>query len=163
MYNAFESEKPAPLNNLFDQVFNLGRVGYVAAELDGEVYMQAHPKLETATTPESNFFEETLVNPSVLNLLRRRGEIDCGGVRYFAVGYGDFVQLILPYGSGHLSIGVDSNRDVPALAGQISNLIEGERGLRQSGECGQNGHSARKSCCTRTELEIRRRPPNIFD
>ncbi|MEM6554676.1 MAG: hypothetical protein AAF642_02310 [Pseudomonadota bacterium] len=130
MYNAFESEKPAPLSALFDQVFGLGRVGYVAAELDGEVYMQAHPKLETATTPESNFFEETLVNPSVLNLLRRRGEIDCGGVQYFAVGYGDFVQLTLPYGSGHLSIGVESDRDVPALAGKISNLIEGERGLR---------------------------------
>jgi len=123
IHNAFEKDRPSALSDLFNRVFDLGRVGYVAAEVDGEVYMQAHPKLETKTTPESNFFEETLVNPSVLNLLQRRGDIDCGGVRYFAVGYGDFVQLILPYGVGHLSIGVESNRDVPDLAGRIESLI----------------------------------------
>ena len=57
VYNVFEKEKPASLSALFEKVFDLGRVGYVAAEISGEVYMQAHPKLETTTTPESNFFE----------------------------------------------------------------------------------------------------------
>ena len=81
MYNAFDNSKPLLVARIFEQVFMLKHIGYVAAEIHGAVYMQAHPDLQTDTTPISNFFEETIVNPTVLNLLRRRGDIDCGGVR----------------------------------------------------------------------------------
>ena len=41
-------------------------------------------------------YEELLVNPTLLELTRQRGNIDCGGLEYLVIRYGNFFQLVLP-------------------------------------------------------------------
>ena len=53
---------------------------------------------------DSDLYEEFLVNPTLLTLATRRGNIDCGGLRYLIVGYGHFHQLVIPSPAGHLSV-----------------------------------------------------------
>ena len=65
--------------------------------------------------------EELLVNPTLLTLARRRGELECGGVRHVIVGYGNFDQVVIPTGSGHVSVCVE--RDADAVARQVAGLI----------------------------------------
>ena len=47
-----------------------------------------------ASSSGSDRYEELLANPAVLTLLSQRGEIDCGGLRYVLVRYGNFFQLV---------------------------------------------------------------------
>lgn len=101
---------------LVSDLFALGGVGYVALGSGQEVLMRAAPGLETDTTPESNFFEELLVNPTLLALASQRGGLDCGGLDYIAVGYGGFTQLILRMKDGHVSLGVSRHAKVREIA-----------------------------------------------
>jgi hypothetical protein len=51
--------------------------------------------------------EELIVNPIVLEIARRRGNIDMNGIRYVVTRYGTQYQLLMPYKEGHISIGVE--------------------------------------------------------
>ena len=103
-------------------------VGYVAIGVGHSVYMQLAPGLETETSQESNFFEELLVNPSVLELVSRRGQLDCGGMEYVAIGYGHFIQLLIPLPSGHASIGISKDAPVQPLAKQATAILKNSHG-----------------------------------
>lgn len=59
---------------------------------------------------------------AVFTLLRQRGEIDCGGLRYAVIRYGNFFEFVLPLKEGHLSVGIDGTADAVALATAISRL-----------------------------------------
>ena len=48
-----------------------------------------------ASGAASDFFEELLINPTLLTIARQRGNLDCGGLRHVMVGYGNFNQVIL--------------------------------------------------------------------
>lgn len=86
--------------------------------------MRCAPDVVTQTTSESNFYEELLVNPVLLGLAAQRGHLDCGGLRYMAIGYGDFVQLILPMLRGHLSAAVSRSANVNEIARRIHAILE---------------------------------------
>jgi hypothetical protein len=47
----------------------------------------------------------------LLTLTTNRGDIDCGGLRYLVVGYGDFQQLVVPTTDGHNSVAVEHGTD----------------------------------------------------
>ena len=47
------------------------------------------------------------MNPTLLELARRRGEIDCGGLDYLVVAYGNFFQLVVPIDGGHASVAIE--------------------------------------------------------
>ena len=69
------------MNGLIDALFDLTQaVRYVAIYRHGELSLRQRPELSLASAPESDRYEELLVNPTILTLSRQRGEIDCGGV-----------------------------------------------------------------------------------
>jgi hypothetical protein len=43
---------------------------------------------------ESGKYEELIVNPTVLTLVRQRGNIDGGGVEFLLIRYGSFWQTV---------------------------------------------------------------------
>jgi hypothetical protein len=123
-------EQPAsPLaEQLVSDLFNLGSIGYVALGCGQEVLLRQAPGLRTDTSAETNFYEELLVNPTLLGLARQRSELDCGGLRYIAVGYGSFVQLIMRVRDGHVSLGVARTANVHDIAARAQEVL-GKHGL----------------------------------
>jgi len=109
---------------LVDAFFALGHVGYVALGRGQEVLMRSHPDIVTETTPESNFYEELLVNPTLLTLAGQRGGLDCGGLGYIAVGYGGFIEMIMRMKNGHVSLGVSPKTQVGEFAKRMQAVLE---------------------------------------
>jgi hypothetical protein len=86
-------------------------IRYVAFASGQETTLRERAGLADASSGESDRYEELIVNPAILTLARQRGDIDCGGLRFVIVGYGNFHQLVIPLASGHVSIAfeLDSN------------------------------------------------------
>jgi hypothetical protein len=86
-------------------------VRYVAFATGQEVNVRRREDIDSASAEESDRYEELLVNPTLLLLARQRGEIDCGGLRFLIVGYGNFHQLVVPLETGHVSIAFEPEAD----------------------------------------------------
>lgn len=78
---------------------------------DGAPVFRQRQGVDTGATAESDEYEERIVNPALLELARRRGDIDCGGLRYLVVRYGNFFQLVMPLAPGHLSVCFEESAD----------------------------------------------------
>lgn len=67
-----------------------------------------------------------LVNPTLLTLVRQRGNIDCGGLKYVLIRYGSFFEFVAPLDQGHVSVGLEQSADplplVPRIADAVSRL-----------------------------------------
>jgi hypothetical protein len=120
-YSQPASDKAA---RLISAIFDLGGIGYVALCSGQEVLLRTAPGLVSTTTEETNFYEELLVNPTLLKLASQRANLDCEGLRYIAIGYGKFVQLIMSMRDGHVSIGVSRRANVGELAARAQLLLE---------------------------------------
>jgi hypothetical protein len=103
-------------------------IRYVAIARGQEVEMREREDLRDASSSESDRFEELLVNPTLLTLARQRGEIDCGGLHFLVVGYGNFHQLVLPFGSGHVSIAFEPEADPLAWVREVAAVCEAYAG-----------------------------------
>ena len=77
-----------------------------------------------AQSRTSDFFEELLVNPTLLTIARQRGNLDCSGLRHVIVGYVNFNQVILETHEGHLSLCVELDRDPAQVAAQLADMLE---------------------------------------
>ena len=101
-------------------------VRYVAIYHGGERSSAARPDLASASSSESDKYEELLVNPTLLNLARQRGNIDCGGLRYLLIRYGSFFVVVLPLDQGHVTVGIEPSVDplpfVPRIADAVTSL-----------------------------------------
>lgn len=98
-------------------------VRYVAVRRGTGLTMRERGGLSSASSAESDRYEELLVNPTLLALAQARGEIDCGGLRFLVVGYGNFHQLVVPLDDGHVSIAVERTADpVPLVPGVLEVL-----------------------------------------
>jgi hypothetical protein len=112
---------------LTQAIFELGPfVRYVAFGEGQQVFTREREDLQAASAAESDRFEELLVNPTLVTLARQRGEIDCGGLRFIVVGYGNFNQLVMPTRAGHASIALEKDADALAVAGRVAALLERE-------------------------------------
>ena len=98
-------------------------IRYVAFYQAGELFSEQANGLSRASASETDRFEELLVNPSLLTLAKQRGDLDCGGLRYLIVGYGNFYQLVRPYKAGHVSVCIDLGGDPIALEPLIASLL----------------------------------------
>jgi hypothetical protein len=133
MAQARYSREAAPeIECLVADLFALGGVGYVAIGRGQDVLMRRHPKLVTGTTEESNFYEELILNPSLLKLAGQRGDLDCGGLRFIAIGYGEFIEMIMRMKDGHISLGVSSKTQVDEFAAKMQGVLE-DHGLEHRG------------------------------
>lgn len=113
---------------LIDRVMALGAaVRYAALAHGADIVTRLRPDLKagdgTTSSSETDRYEELLVNPAILLLTTRRGEIDCGGLDHLIVGYGNFHQLILPVADGHLSVAIEHNADPRAFIAPLHRLI----------------------------------------
>jgi hypothetical protein len=111
-----------------DALFELTpAVRYVAFYQDGELFMHKRPGIGKATASESDHYEELLVNPAILTLADKRGNIDCGGLEYVVVRYGNFYQFIVPTGGGHVSIAFGLEANPVAWADWVLDLLRNYR------------------------------------
>lgn len=94
-------------------------IRYVALSRDGALVAVQAEGLVNASASDSDRYEEWIVNPTLLTLVKQRGEIDCGGAAFVLVRYGHFFQLVKPVPGGHLSVAVEPTADpltlVPAI------------------------------------------------
>jgi hypothetical protein len=95
--------------DLFDEIFSLSpHVRYVAlVHGKQEPTLRERPGLVGASSADSDRYEELLVNPTVITLIERRGRIDCGGLEYVIIRYGNFFQILHGLPDGHLSVAVE--------------------------------------------------------
>ena len=108
---------------LVADLFAIGEIGYIAMTSGQEVLLRLVPGVVTTTTAESNFYEELLVNPTLLALAGQRAGLDCGGLDHVAVGYGDFTQLLVRMRGGHASLGISRDSDARAVASRVHEVL----------------------------------------
>ena len=109
---------------LRDAVFAIGpEIRYVAFGDGQRVETAQRDGIADASDMSSDFFEELLVNPTLLTLARQRGELDCGGLRHLIVGYGNFNQVVIPTPKGHISVCVEPHADAEAVAQRVTELL----------------------------------------
>lgn len=105
-------------------VFNLSeKIRYVAVYRGGNLELKQRANLSGASSAESDRYEELLVNPTVLKLVSQRGNIDCGGLDYVLIRYGNFFQFVLPQSWGHVSVGIEASADPLQLGQRITALV----------------------------------------
>ena len=116
---------------LRDAIFALGPgIRYVAFGKGQSIDISQREELVRASGAGSDFFEELLVNPTLLKLARQRGDFDCGGLRYLIVGYGNFHQVVVEMQEGHVSVCVELDSDPVAIAEQVAGLLTNARQSR---------------------------------
>ena len=109
---------------LIDRLFQLSpQVRYVAVRRAGALMLRQREGVENSSDLESDRYEELLVNPTLLTLTSQRGDIDCGGLRYVLVRYGNFFQCVRPFEDGHVSVAIEPGADVVGIAGQVDALL----------------------------------------
>src|SRR5262245_18850693 len=116
---------------LVDRVMALGAaIRYAALDHDADIVTRLRPDLKpgdgTTSSGESDHYEELLVNPAVLLLTQRRGDIDCGGLDHVVISYGNFHQLVIPLDGGHLSVAIERTADPQGFVAPIRRLLQKE-------------------------------------
>jgi hypothetical protein len=112
------------VTNVAHNVFAVSpAIRYLAVARGQDVTLWERPDLEDASSGESDRYEELLVNPTLLTLVRQRGEIDCGGLDYVVIAYGNFFQLVLPFAGGHASVAIERSADPLELVEPIRSAL----------------------------------------
>lgn len=94
-------------------------IRYVALYANGDLVMQQRPGSTNTSAADTDRYEELFVNPALLTLARQRGNVDCGGLRFVIVAYGNFYQLVREVRGGHLSICLEKTSDITMLPERI--------------------------------------------
>ncbi len=111
---------------LSQQLFELEpNIRYVAVNQNGRIVeMEQSPQHPTCNPHETDRMEEMIVNPIVLEITRRRGNIDMNGIRYVVIKYGTQYQLLMPYKEGHVSIGIELEDDPREIARKVAKYLK---------------------------------------
>lgn len=106
-------------------------VRYVAENRRGRIVeMAQNPERPTLNPHETDRMEELIVNPVLLELVRRRGELDLEGARWVLIRYGTLYELAIPTDEGHVSVGIDLEAEVGDV---VRRVVEGVGKRRQLG------------------------------
>lgn len=98
-------------------------IRYVAIYRDGRLESRLREGAVDASSSESDRYEELLVNPTLLKLTTQRGEIDCGGLEYLLIRYGNFFQFVLPRTWGHVSVCIEPDADAVAIGARVRDWL----------------------------------------
>ncbi len=110
---------------MINEIFEISKgVRYVAIYRDGHLKTQSKNNTEGASSSESDKYEELLTNPIMLKAASQRGNIDCGGLYFLLVGYGNFFQFILPVSWGHVSVCIEKDADPIAIGQKVKALFK---------------------------------------
>ena len=112
------------MQNLISEILSLSKdIRYVAIYKNHKLISQTKQKLANTSSSESDKYEELIVNPTILTLVKQRGEIDCGGAKFVLIRYGNFYQLIIPMNNGHVSICIEKTADPLTLVKSINKIL----------------------------------------
>ena len=110
---------------MIDAIFRLGEaVRYVAVYRDGGLEMRSRHGTAGASSSESDRYEELLVNPTLITLTKARGQIDCGGLEYLLIRYGNFFALVHPVRGGHIGVSISVTAEPLALVEPIRDVLQ---------------------------------------
>lgn len=98
-------------------------IRYVAIYHDNALAMSSKSDTAGASSSESDKYEELLVNPTLLTLVKQRGDIDCGGAEFVLIRYGNFYQFVAPLENGHISICIEPYADPLELVEPIRDAL----------------------------------------
>ncbi len=99
-------------------------VRYVALYENGKLETCARKNADGASSSESDKYEELIVNPTLITLVKQRGNIDCGGLEYVVIRYGNFFQIVQPTTTGHLSVCVEKTANPIDIASLIGRFVD---------------------------------------
>ncbi len=103
---------PSCSSSTIESLFQIDRsIRYVALYLNGTLTSRERSGLSNASASESDKYEELIVNPTLLKLVQQRGNIDCGGLEYVLIKYGNFFEFVQPLQDGHISVGIEPSKD----------------------------------------------------
>lgn len=109
---------------MIEEFFAISKdIRYVAIYEDDKLEMRSRPGTEDASSADTDRYEELLVNPTLLKLASQRGNIDCGGLNYLLIRYGNFFQFVQQTERGHVSVCIDKNANAVAIAEQVSEFL----------------------------------------
>jgi len=114
------------MHQLIEDIFELSPdIRYVAVYELGKLQSAERRGLEGASASESDRYEELLLNPAILTMAGQRGKIDCGGLDYVLIRYGNFFHLVqpLPGGLSHVSVSIELGGEPIAIAAQVGRVI----------------------------------------
>ncbi|OQY01817.1 MAG: hypothetical protein B6I26_02300 [Desulfobacteraceae bacterium 4572_130] len=112
---------------MIEKIFQISTdVRYVAIYRDGKLETKTKDNTESASSSKSDKYEELIANPVMLKVAYQRGNIDCGGLDYLLVRYGNFFQFILPVSWGHVSVCIDKDADPIAIGNKVKELYLNE-------------------------------------
>ncbi len=110
---------------MFEDIFDISAdVRYVALYKRGDLTLRERPGISNTSSSESDRFEELLVNPTILKLVSQRGNIDCGGLEYILIRYGNFFQFVTQLDSGHISVAINPSANTLDIVEGIRSYIE---------------------------------------
>jgi hypothetical protein len=78
-------------------------------------------RLPTHNPAETDRMEELLVNPTILEMTKRRADLDLDGISYIIIRYGLEYQAVFNYRNGHVSVGIESDGDA---VGVVTKILE---------------------------------------
>lgn len=109
---------------MIEKLFQLSdSIRYVAVYKNGQLDTRSRADTVGASSSESDRYEELLVNPTLLKLTSQRGNIDCGGLDYVLVRYGNFFQYVLPADWGHVSVCMETDADPIQIGHRVKSLV----------------------------------------
>lgn len=123
------------INKLINKLFKTSdSIRYVAIYHHNELISKQKTELTEASDSESDKYEELFVNPTMLKIAGQRGRLDCGGLNFIIIRYGNFFQMIRQFGNGHISICIDKDENPIELEKKISTTLNRE--YKQSSDYG---------------------------
>ena len=109
---------------LINEAFEVsGEIRYIAVYDDDGLSMRQRGDINNASSNETDKYEELLVNPTLIKLASQRGNIDCGGLEYFIIRYGNFFVLLIPCKNGHVNIGVEPDNNPLLFIEPLNTLL----------------------------------------
>ena len=112
---------------MIKKIFSISEdIRYVAIYRDGQLKSESKSSPQGASSSESDRYEELLVNPTLLKLAAQRGNIDCGGLGYLLIRYGNFFQFVLPTNWGHVSVCIEKSADPIPIGLKVKALFENQ-------------------------------------
>jgi hypothetical protein len=113
---------------MIEEIFSISNdVRYVAIYKNGELEIKSKSNTQGASSLDSDKYEELIANPVMLKTASQRGNIDCGGLDFLLVRYGNFYQFVLPLSWGHVSVCIEKDADPIAIGNEVKALLEEDK------------------------------------
>jgi len=113
------------MEELIKKIFSLSNdIRYVALYQNNTLITKSKSCSNQSST-ESDKYEELFINPVILKAASQRGELDCGGLDYILIKYGNFFQFVMALPNGHISVCIEPFGNPVEIASKIKKLFKG--------------------------------------